>query len=104
MGDVTMSDTSVAVMDTERTFSKPRELTIAERTSSSPFTPLPTPYTVPPAPSKTQSIARLLTELTYGEMMEVGNAVSALTQDKLNPVEISNVLHGWAVSLRKDQT
>jgi hypothetical protein len=37
-------------------------------------------------------------------MMEVGNAISALTQDKLNPVDVSNVLHGWATGIKKDQT
>lgn len=101
-----MTDTSVTVTDTERTFGKLRELGSSESNgkAASPYS-LPSstsPYTMPPAPSKSQAIARLLTELTYGEMMEVGNAVSALTQDKLNPVEISNVLHGWAVNLRKD--
>jgi hypothetical protein len=93
--------TSVAVVETDRTFGRLRELGSSEnsngKTSSSPY-----PYTMPAAPSKSQAIARLLTELTYGEMMEVGNAVSALTQDKLNPVEVSNVLHGWAVNLKKD--
>jgi hypothetical protein len=105
MGGYNMTDTTVTVADTERAFGKLREFGPESNGKAvSPYS-LPSstsPYTMPPAPSKSQAIARLLTELTYGEMMELGNAVSALTQDKLNPVDVSNVLHGWATSIKKD--